>query len=142
MFQVNKNRLTEFKTWMLSFLPRCTVYFHHGPLQVLEANGGSSSGGILILVSDGEENESPSMAQVTPTLIRKEVIVHTILLSDKADQKMIKLATATGGKAFFDSGSYDSTDLQSAFRSTIIDDDEGAPGITPVEVGSVASERC
>ena len=82
------------------------------------------------------------MAQVTPMLIRKEVIVHTILISDKADQKMIKLATSTGGKAFFDSGSYDSTDLQSAFRSTIIDDDEGAPGITPVEVGSVASERC
>ncbi|KAI0208410.1 Calcium-activated chloride channel regulator 1 [Lamellibrachia satsuma] len=103
-------------------------------VQVLEANSGSASGGTLILVSDGGENRRPHISDVTPTLVQKSVTVHTILISDGAEPKLIKLAADTNGKSFFDSGSLDSTELFSAFRSTITDEDSGTPGATPVEI--------
>ena len=101
---------------------------------MLEANGGSASGGTLILVSDGQENRSPRIEAVTPTLKQKSVTVHTILISDKADVKLVKLAADTKGRSFFDTGSIDTTDLLSAFRSTVTDEDSGSPGVAPVEV--------
>ena len=102
--------------------------------QVLEANGASASGGTLILVSDGMENKLPTIETVTPTLMQKSVTVHTILMSDRADMKMISLAANTRGRSFFDSGSINTTDLLSAFRSTVNDEGSGSPGAAPVEV--------
>ena len=102
--------------------------------QVLEENGGSASGGTLILVSDGKGNSRPYINEVTPTLVQKSVTVHTILISDEAEAKLVKLAADTNGKSFFDSGSIDTTDLLSAFRSTVTDEDSGTPGAAPVEV--------
>ncbi|KAI0208298.1 Calcium-activated chloride channel regulator 4A [Lamellibrachia satsuma] len=103
-------------------------------VDVLEFDGGVASGGILILVSDGQENKPPMMADVTPTLVSKGVIVNTILISDNADQKLVELAAFTKGKSFFDSGSSDSTELQSAFRETVKDSDSEAPGAASVEL--------
>ena len=88
----------------------------------------------MILVSDGEENTPPYIADVTPTLIAKGVTVHTILISDSADNKLVALAAFTKGKSFFDSDSSDSTELQSAFRATVQHSDSVAPGSAPVEV--------
>ena len=102
--------------------------------QVLEANGTSASGGVLILVSDGKQNEGPTIERVTPTLMQKSVTVHTILISGKADMKMINLATNTRGRSFFDSGSINTTDLLSAFKATVDEEDSGSPGAAPVEV--------
>ena len=101
---------------------------------MLEANGGSASGGTLILVSDGGENKAPTIRAVTPTLKKKSVTVHTILISNNADAKLVKLAADTKGRSFFDTGSIDTTDLLSAFRSTVNDEDSGSPGAAPVEV--------
>ncbi|KAI0231358.1 hypothetical protein LSAT2_018261 [Lamellibrachia satsuma] len=103
-------------------------------VQVLEANGGSASGGTLILVSDGKENQEPDINAVTPTLVQKSVTVHTILISEAAEPKLIKLAADTNGNSFFESGSIDSTDLVSAFRSTVSDEDSGIPGAAAVEI--------
>ncbi|KAK2175750.1 hypothetical protein NP493_711g03078 [Ridgeia piscesae] len=103
-------------------------------VEVLEANGGSASGGTLILVSDGGENKAPTIRAVTPTLKKKSVTVHTILISNNADAKLVKLAADTKGKSFFDTGSIDTTDLLSAFRSTVNDEDSGSPGAAPVEI--------
>ena len=101
---------------------------------MLEANGGSASGGTLILVSDGNENEGPTIRSVTPTLKQKSVIVHTFLIGKASDPKLVKLAADTNGRSFFDTGSIDTTDLLSAFRSTVNDEDSGSPGVAPVEV--------
>ena len=108
---------------------------------MLEANGGSASGGTLILVSDGGENKSPYIRTVTSTLVQKSVTVHTILISNSAEPKLIKLAADTNGKSFFDSGSIDTTDLLSAFRSTVTDEDSGTPGAAPVEVSCCQFRR-
>ena len=100
-------------------------------LQVLEANGASLGGGILVLVSDGKETKSPSIVDVTPTLIQKGVTVHTVLFRNETAYKpMIKLAADTKGTAFYDSGLWDSTGLWDAFRKTAT----GGPGETSVEV--------
>ena len=104
-------------------------------LQVLEANGASAGGGILILVSDGKEGSGPLIVDVTPTLIKKRVTVHTVLLTDDADEKMIKLAADTKGTAFYESGLSDSTGLLNAFRKTVIGADSGAASI---EVGGLS----
>ena len=102
--------------------------------QVLEANGSSASGGTLILVSDGEENRRPYIRKVTSTLVQKSVKVQTLLISDKADTKLIKLAADTNGKSFFDADLYDVSGLLRAFRSIVTDEASGIPGVAPVEV--------
>ena len=89
---------------------------------------------MLVLVSDGEENEAPYINDVKPTLLQKGVIVHTILISAQAEKKLVELAAFTNGESFFDSGSTNSTNLQSAFRSTVKDFENDAPGVAPVEV--------
>jgi len=88
-----------------------------------------------VLVSDGGENVSPYIAAVKPTLRTKGVIVHTILISDNAEPKLVELSAYTGGKSFFDSGASDSTNLQSAFRTTVKEAESDSPGVAPVEVG-------
>ena len=101
--------------------------------QLLE-DAGDPNGGVILLVSDGGENEIPKMNEVKPDIIAKGVIINAILISEAADKGLIELAAATGGKAFFDSGSFDSTDLQSALRSIVSEDDGSLPGVAPVEV--------
>ena len=97
---------------------------------MLEANGASAGGGILILVSDGKEgSDYPRIVDVTPTLIQKRVTVHTVLLTDVADAGMIKLAADTKGTAFYESGLSDSTGLLSAFRKTVSGADSGAASV-------------
>ena len=102
--------------------------------QVLETGGRTASGGVLVLVTDGKENVEPFIDKVTPIILEKGVIVYTILISAQAEQKLVELAAFTNGESFFDSGSSKSTNLQSAFRSTVKDSENDAPGVAPVEV--------
>ena len=102
---------------------------------MLEVDGGSASGGVLLLVSDGEENVAPLIANVTPILVSKGVTVNTVLIGDYADKGLIEVAAFTKGNSFFDSGSSDSTGLQSALKSSIAHSQSSSAGITPVDVG-------
>ncbi|KAI0230406.1 Calcium-activated chloride channel regulator 3A-1 [Lamellibrachia satsuma] len=105
---------------------------------VLEDNGGSASGGIVILVSDGEETGDLKISDVTPDLVRKGVIVDTIQVAIEHAVEMTQLAADTNGKSFYDSGSSESTDLLSALKSSIAGDDSAAPGDARIEL-SLAS---
>ena len=87
-----------------------------------------------MLVSDGGENEKPWIADVTPMLISKGVIVNAFLLSNHAEKTLVRLAAFTKGTSYFDSESRDSTELQSAFRATVQSSDSESPGSAPVEV--------
>ena len=102
---------------------------------MLEADGGSASGGVFLLVSDGEENVEPLIANVTPTLVSKGVTVNTVLIGDSADKGLIEVAAFTKGNSFFDSGSSDSTGLQSALKSSVAHSQSSSAGVTPVDVG-------
>ncbi|KAI0208300.1 Calcium-activated chloride channel regulator 1 [Lamellibrachia satsuma] len=103
-------------------------------VEVLETGGRSASGGVLVVVTDGKENVEPSIDKVKPTILKKGVIVHTILISAQAEKKLIELAAFTNGESFFDSGLFNSTNLQSALRSTVKDSENDAPGVAPVEL--------
>ena len=111
----------------------CTCAVNSNTFQLLE-NAGDPRRGVLILVSDGMENQNPPMADVKDTLLEKGVILHVILISECADKDMIKLSAAVGGKAFFDAGTTDTTDIQSALRTIASDDDVSSPGAAPVQV--------
>ena len=101
---------------------------------MLKHGGDSASGGVLILVSDGKETDRPVIVDVKPMLLSAEVVVHTILISEVADPQLVSLAADTRGRSFFYSGSNDTTDMISAFWSTITDTSDGTPGLFPAEV--------
>ena len=106
---------------------------------MLEANGGSADGGILILVSGGFETIGPFIHDVTGDLVRKGVVVHTILNTNEADDEMIQLAADTGGICLYaanDPEWSEPANLLSVFRTLITGDDSAAPGTIPIEVGN------
>ncbi|XP_066267153.1 calcium-activated chloride channel regulator 4A-like [Branchiostoma lanceolatum] len=89
-------------------------------LQVLEANGSyNAAGGILLVISDGEENQHPNITEAMPTVLAKGVIVDTIAYSDAADANLESLAARTGGMAFFYPEGDNSTALNDAFTATV-----------------------
>ncbi|CAN8001229.1 unnamed protein product, partial [Ixodes hexagonus] len=69
-------------------------------IKVLEENGTSATGGTIILVSDGEENYKPYIADQLPEVVSKGVIVHTFALGSEADMKLQDVALQTGGTAY------------------------------------------
>ncbi|XP_070557748.1 calcium-activated chloride channel regulator 4-like [Ptychodera flava] len=89
-------------------------------VKVLEGGpGATAAGGILFLLSDGEENRIPDIDDVTPELISKKVIVDSLAFSADADDKLTHLSQVTNGLAFYYSESSQSTALNDAFASTI-----------------------
>ena len=89
-------------------------------LQVLEHNGSmSAAGGILLVMTDGEENENPNIAQVRPTILQKKVIVDSIPYTADADLALKKLSEETCGRCNFVSGTNDSSSLYDAFSDTV-----------------------
>ncbi|XP_070559943.1 calcium-activated chloride channel regulator 1-like [Ptychodera flava] len=89
-------------------------------IEVLEAGPGlTASGGILFLISDGEENQIPNIADVKDELISKGVIVDTLAFSEAADDQLTKLSEDTNGLSFYYSESSESTALHDAFAATV-----------------------
>nr|XP_006812942.1 PREDICTED: epithelial chloride channel protein-like [Saccoglossus kowalevskii] len=87
-------------------------------IQVLESNGQSARGGILLLISDGQENVSPYINTMKPDLISKGVVVDTVALSGNAED-MTYLSLDTRGIAYLDSENEQSTALNDAITATI-----------------------
>ncbi|XP_077986031.1 calcium-activated chloride channel regulator 1-like [Glandiceps talaboti] len=83
--------------------------------------GKTAAGGVLFLVTDGEENLSPTISDVTGELIQKEVIVDTLAFSENADDQLTELSEQTNGQSFYYSESTESTGLHDAFSATITD---------------------
>lgn len=60
-----------------------------------------ANGGTVILISDGEENKGPWIAEELPKLLAKGVIVHTFALGPSAEAKLHDVTLQTGGTAYF-----------------------------------------
>ncbi|XP_019643909.1 PREDICTED: epithelial chloride channel protein-like [Branchiostoma belcheri] len=89
-------------------------------LQILEDNGSrNATGGILLVISDGIENQHPNITEAMPTVLAKGVIVDTIAYSDAADANLESLAARTGGMSFFYPEGNTSTALNDAFTTTV-----------------------
>lgn len=63
---------------------------------MLEANGADPAGSRIVLLTDGEENVQPYVAVVQPDIIRKGIMVDTILITPNASNVLISLAAKTG----------------------------------------------
>ncbi|XP_006813356.2 calcium-activated chloride channel regulator 1-like [Saccoglossus kowalevskii] len=86
-------------------------------IEVLQDGDISRLGGCLLVVSDGEENTSPYISEVIPTLIAKGICVDVIAFSEQASLNLELLPTSTGGRAFFYSESATSNALNEAFAA-------------------------
>ncbi|XP_070534069.1 calcium-activated chloride channel regulator 4-like [Ptychodera flava] len=104
-------------------------------IKVLEHGGNTAAGGILFLITDGEENQSPYIRDVIDELVEKEVVVDTLALSDEADDGLADLSDQTGGNSYWYSESPDSTALHDACTDTILSR-TGANINTPVQLAS------
>ncbi|KAL1420445.1 hypothetical protein MTO96_024269 [Rhipicephalus appendiculatus] len=69
-------------------------------LEVLTTKDETPEGSIIVLISDGIENETPHLKDVLPQLTKDKVEISTMALGAEADNQLEMLATATRGKAF------------------------------------------
>ncbi|XP_070559929.1 calcium-activated chloride channel regulator 1-like [Ptychodera flava] len=104
---------------------------------VLENGGKDARGGIILLITDGQENVDPRIDDVTPGLINKGVLVDTIAFTNNADIKLLDLSTNTYGLPFFyPEGGY-STGLGDGL-STTITSRLGSSTDVPIELESIS----
>ncbi|KAK3586501.1 hypothetical protein CHS0354_033524 [Potamilus streckersoni] len=64
---------------------------------LFESSGMSTRESEIILLTDGEENIPPYIANVTDALIEAGIVVHTISITEDAQKNLKDLAQATGG---------------------------------------------
>ncbi|XP_038061542.1 calcium-activated chloride channel regulator 1-like [Patiria miniata] len=88
-------------------------------IEVLSYGGRNPAGGIILLISDGDEREAPYIDDVIDDVTRSGVIVDSLAFTQNADSKLFKLSDATGGKSFFYSNEPGSNTLYEAFASTM-----------------------
>lgn len=86
-----------------------------GVLQILRNDGKGAEGGIIILMTDGEENTGPYAEEVLPELENSTFTVNTVAYGNSAASVLEELASKTNGIAF--SLSDDQTDIQVAMQS-------------------------
>ncbi|XP_075729231.1 calcium-activated chloride channel regulator 4-like isoform X3 [Rhipicephalus microplus] len=70
-------------------------------MKVLNSTDETPQGSMILLMSDDEENRKPKLYDVLPELTAAKVGVSTMAMGASADHQIEKLATMTGGKAFY-----------------------------------------
>ncbi|XP_075526671.1 calcium-activated chloride channel regulator 1-like [Dermacentor variabilis] len=78
-------------------------------LEVLRSVNETPEGAVIVLLTDGSENEHPYIDDVLPQLLEEKVEVLAMAIGDKAEDKLEKTATATKGKTFFFPDSHENT---------------------------------
>ncbi|XP_075729230.1 calcium-activated chloride channel regulator 3A-1-like isoform X2 [Rhipicephalus microplus] len=81
--------------------PACIGCGLQQALQVLNSTDETPQGSMILLMSDDEENRKPKLYDVLPELTAAKVGVSTMAMGASADHQIEKLATMTGGKAFY-----------------------------------------
>ncbi|XP_077544752.1 calcium-activated chloride channel regulator 1-like [Haemaphysalis longicornis] len=69
-------------------------------LELLNTPSERPEGAIIVLMTDGGENESPTIDAMKPEVEKAKVTVNTVALGVSADRKLEELAIATKGKAY------------------------------------------
>ncbi|XP_070397186.1 calcium-activated chloride channel regulator 1-like isoform X1 [Dermacentor albipictus] len=70
-------------------------------LEALNTPSESPDGAIIVLLTDGVENQKPHIDDVWPQLLAGKVQVVTMAMGDKAEEKLEKLAAETKGQSYF-----------------------------------------
>ncbi|KAH3810356.1 hypothetical protein DPMN_138747 [Dreissena polymorpha] len=69
-------------------------------LEMLQRKFGTAENSEIILMSDGQDNDPLKLEEATLNAKQAKVTIHTVSISQEADQRMIDLAVSTGGKYF------------------------------------------
>ncbi|XP_076808585.1 calcium-activated chloride channel regulator 4A-like [Clavelina lepadiformis] len=70
-------------------------------INVLENGSNSAAGGTIIVLTDGEENLSPYVADIHSTVTGKDVTLHTIFFAQATgNADLVNLTTSTGGSSY------------------------------------------
>lgn len=60
------------------------------------------TGSLIVLLSDGEENTGPpTLADVLPRLIESNVVVDSMALGTRAENRLEEISALTGGTSYF-----------------------------------------
>ncbi|XP_064595933.1 calcium-activated chloride channel regulator 1-like [Liolophura sinensis] len=70
-------------------------------IEALSSRGDNPARGRILLVTDGEETESPYVASVTSQIISKAIIVDAIAVTEEADQQIEELVENTTGSIYY-----------------------------------------
>ncbi|XP_077986132.1 calcium-activated chloride channel regulator 4A-like [Glandiceps talaboti] len=109
-------------------------------IEVLEGGPSETAeGGILFLLTDGDENRSPYIDDVIPELLSKKVVVDSLAFSNAADGKMTYLSDITNGFSFYYPETSESTALNDAFTATITERTCSSKIATPIQLISKKS---
>ncbi|XP_061187630.1 calcium-activated chloride channel regulator 1-like isoform X2 [Saccostrea echinata] len=84
-------------------------------IEVLKTSGESIEGNEIILVSDGENTNTPGIKDVKNEILAEHVSVTTVAIGKEADKDMENLAKESGGSSHFYSGKNNSTALIDSF---------------------------
>ncbi|XP_052218141.1 calcium-activated chloride channel regulator 4-like [Dreissena polymorpha] len=66
---------------------------------MLQRKFGTAENSEIILMSDGQDNDPLKLEEATLNAKQAKVTIHTVSISQEADQRMIDLAVSTGGNA-------------------------------------------
>ncbi|GBL73827.1 Calcium-activated chloride channel regulator 4 [Araneus ventricosus] len=90
-------------------------------IEVLTNDNGTAEGGLIMLITDGEENVLPFIEDVLPEVLEYNVIINAVAFGSEASAKLEHMTAVTGGRGYFfsNNGSRPASALDSAFLESI-----------------------
>ncbi|XP_042896236.1 calcium-activated chloride channel regulator 1-like isoform X2 [Parasteatoda tepidariorum] len=90
-------------------------------IKVLTNDNGTVDSGLIMLITDGEENVLPFIEDVLPKVLQYNVIINAVAFGTSASDKLENITTVTGGRGYFfsNNGSRPASALDSAFLESI-----------------------
>ncbi|KAL3846450.1 hypothetical protein ACJMK2_017439 [Sinanodonta woodiana] len=104
-------------------------------LEVLNHGSNNSEGSEIILITDGEENTRPYINEVKANIVNRRIVVHTVAVSQTADEKLSDLAQLTNGKSYVYLES-NTVSFADAMAQTILSSGPFSTVSTPVNIFS------
>ncbi|GFY62983.1 calcium-activated chloride channel regulator 4A [Trichonephila inaurata madagascariensis] len=90
-------------------------------IEVLTNDNSTAEGGLIMLITDGEENVLPFIEDVLPEVLEYNVIINAVAFGSEASAKLEHMTAVTGGRGYFfsNNGSRPASALDSAFLESI-----------------------
>lgn len=88
-------------------------------LEIFSENGTSPAGGLVLLITDGQDGNSAKTEQFKDIYVEENLVIDAVAFSNTAEENLIDLQEATGGKFFLQTDDPGSTGLHDAFLATM-----------------------
>ncbi|PIK57832.1 putative calcium-activated chloride channel regulator 1-like [Apostichopus japonicus] len=89
-------------------------------LGILSEGGASPAGGLVLLITDGQDNDPTLTTPWKYTYVEENVVIDAVAFSNTAEENLIDLQEATGGKFYLQTDDPGSTGLYDAFLATMV----------------------